>query len=72
MTSPSPQVVKPYRLGKNLPPNSCEGEPAPSLDVPAAEPAAPKVLVLPKEDLKGLCAPDSIGELLAVDEPERG
>lgn len=67
------EVALTYRRENSLPPSSCEGDPAPSLALPAvARPLAPRPLVPAKEDLSGLPVEDSMGELLAVEEFERG
>lgn len=60
-----------YRFEYKRPPSSCEGEPAPSRVVPPAEIpfTGPG---LPNGDRTVLPAGASIGEVLAVDEPESG
>ena len=49
-------------------PSSCDGEPAPDRVFPAILPADAN----PKGDLTALPLEGSVGEVLAVDEPERG
>ena len=60
-----------YRFEYSLPPISCEGEPAPILALPigVAIPFAPGG---PNGDLIELPAGGSIGDVFAVDEPDRG
>jgi hypothetical protein len=64
-----------YLLENNLlalPPNSCDGEPAPDRVLLAILPAEFKPPDRPKGDRKALPLDGSVGELLAVEEPERG
>lgn len=60
-----------YLLENNLlaPPSSCDGEPAPDRVFPAIFPEfrAPR-----KGDLKALPFEPSVGDVLAVEDPERG
>ena len=53
------------RFGYSLPPTSCEGEPAPIRELPFRLPVIPNG----ERDEPGVC---SIGEVLDVEEPERG
>jgi len=54
-------------------PSSCDGDPAPDRVFPAILPAAFNPPANPKGDLNPLpLAGGSVGEVLAVDEPERG
>ena len=57
--------------GLAAPPSSCDGEPAPDREAPAI---LPDVIPggKPKGDLRVALAVGSVGELLAVGEPERG
>lgn len=52
-------------------PSSCDGEPAPDRVFPAILPAG-FIPPAAKGDLAALPAEASVGEVLAVDEPERG
>lgn len=61
----------PYRLEYNRLPSSCDGDPVPNLAL-FADPIALKEPGLPKGDRTTLPAGASIGEVLAVDEPDRG
>ena len=63
-----------YLLENNLlaPPSSCEGEPAPDRVFPAILPAAFNPPGNPNGDRSALPLEGSIGEVLAVEEPERG
>lgn len=60
-----------YRFEYNRPPSSCDGEPAPNRTLPAV-PIPFIELGLPKGERTVLPAGASIGEVLAVDEPESG
>ena len=53
-------------------PSSCDGEPAPDRVFPAILLADDNPPANPKGDLNALPAEASVGEVLAVDEPERG
>lgn len=58
-----------YRLENGRLPNSCDGDPAPNrvlLPIPFAG------LGFPNGDLTALPAAASIGDVLAVEEPDRG
>ena len=63
-----------YLLEKTLlePPISCEGEPAPDRVLPVILPAEFSPPGTPKGDRNALVLEDSVGELLAVDAPDRG
>jgi len=62
-----------HRLEYSLPPSSCEGEPAPNLAPPAVLPVPPSPFGFPKGDLsEEVPVPGSIGDELAVDEPDCG
>ena len=60
-----------YRLEYSLPPTSCEGEPAPILALPIVF-VIPFTPGAPNGDLIVLPAGGSIGDVFAVDEPDRG
>lgn len=60
-----------YRFEYNRLPSSCDGDPAPSR-VLLAVPIPFKGLGFPNGDRTALPAGASIGEVLAVDEPDRG
>lgn len=65
--------VNTYRLGYSLfVPNSCDGDPAPILVPDAALAEVGKPPVLPNGNLPDPPEGGSIGEVAAVDEPERG
>lgn len=53
-------------------PSSCDGEPAPEREVPAILPTEVRPGGLPKGDLAEEELGSSMGEVLPVDEPERG
>lgn len=55
-----------------LVPSSCDGEPAPDRVFPAILPAEFSPPANPKGDLNALPVEPSVGDVLAVDEPERG
>ena len=55
-----------------LPPSSCDGEPAPDRVLPAILPAEFKPPESPKGDLNALPLEGSVGDVLAVEDPERG
>lgn len=61
----------PHRLEYNRLPSSCDGDPVPNLAL-LADPIALKDPGLPKGDRTALPAGASMGEVLAVDEPDRG
>lgn len=55
------------------PPSSCDGEPAPAERVlPDILPAEAKLPEIPKGDLMEEDPEASVGDVVAVDEPERG
>lgn len=54
-----------------VPPSSCEGEPAPDREFPAIFPVEFMPPDRPKGDLNALPLEGSIGDVLAVDDPER-
>jgi len=60
------------RLVYNLPPNSCEGDPAPVLTFAATFPIFPSPLPLPSGYRTELFEGGSIGDVAAVDDPDRG
>jgi hypothetical protein len=66
--------VKHYLFEKGLavPPSSCDGEPAPDREAPAILPDDVIPGGKPNGVLKVALAVGSVGELLAVGEPERG
>ena len=51
---------------------SCEGEPAPNFATPVVFPRPFIIPVAPKADLKAPLVGGSIGEVFAVEEPDRG
>lgn len=55
-----------------MPPSSCDGEPAPDRVLLAILPAEFKLPGNPKGDLKAFPLEGSVGEVLAVEDPERG
>ena len=64
----------PYRLEKGrAPPNSCDGDPAPDLEfIALAVDMAVFPLGSPNGDRPALPAGGSIGDVLAVEEPDLG
>lgn len=65
---------KPYLLENNLlapVPSSCDGEPAPDRVFPAILPAEFMPPESPKGDLNGFPLVASVGDVLAVEDPER-
>jgi len=60
------------RFEYSLLPNSCEGEPAPKRTPAAAFPSPFGLLPLPKGNRIELLGGGSIGDVAAVEEPERG
>lgn len=66
------RMVETNRLEYNLPPNSCEGDPAPVLAVAATPPRLPSPLPLPSGYLAELLEGGSMGDVAAVDDPDRG
>jgi len=61
-----------FEKGLAAPPSSCDGEPAPDREAPVIFPDDVIPGGKPKGDLKVALAVGSVGELLAVGEPERG
>lgn len=63
-----------YLLENNLlaPPSSCDGEPAPDRVLPAILPAEVGPADTPNGDRKALPPDGSVGDVFAVDDPERG
>lgn len=62
-----------YRLEySRLPPSSCDGEPVPDLMFPVAVLILLLLCGFPKGDRTAVPAGASIGEVLAVDDPDRG
>lgn len=59
-----------YRFEYNLPPSSCEGEPAPNLALLVENPELPSPFVLPKGVFTTLPDGGSIGEVFPVEEPD--
>ena len=60
------------RLEYSLLPNSCDGEPAPSRLLPGAAFIPPSAVGFPKGERTALPEGGSIGDVLAVDAPDRG
>jgi len=52
--------------------SSCDGDPAPDRVLPAILPAEFKLPEIPNGDLNALPLEGSVGEVLAVEDPERG
>jgi hypothetical protein len=63
-----------YLLEKSVraPPSSCDGEPAPDRVLLAILPVELRLPGNPKGDLRALPLEGSVGEVLAVEDPERG
>lgn len=60
------------RLGNSLEACSCNGEPAPFRELPSVELGGPMVLALPKTDFIEAPAVGSIGDVLVVEDSDRG
>lgn len=63
-------IILAYRFEYSLPPNSCDGDPAPNLPLPGALPNPFIPPGLPKGDRIGLFVGASMGDVLVVDDPD--
>lgn len=61
-----------HRLEYSLPPSSCDGDPAPSLALPVGMAILLTLALLPKGDRIALPGGGSIGDVFAVEDPDRG
>lgn len=61
-----------HRLGNSLAPSSCDGDPAPNLELPAGVVKLLALTPLPNGDRIALLGPGSIGDVFVVDDPDIG
>lgn len=59
-----------HRLIYSLPPSSCDGDPAPSLELPLGAAIVLELPTFPNGDRVGLPAGGSIGDVFPVDDPD--